>query len=417
VDWGIDHLRLLVYEHVSGGGCADESIPPIVLCEGFAMLRTLISDFKTAGHNVTTALDSRIARLNPPIGADCVVPVSSRETRANLHKIAEQVDAAYIIAPETDGVLRSLVELVDQKGTTSLNCSASAIEKVSNKTFFYNFVKKMGLRTPETMTFSTADDLMEMKKAVRGSYPLIFKPANGVGGCGLSLVRNQDHVAEAVEKIRRETSSTQFVAQDLIAGAAASVSLLSTGREALAISLNRQDVKIKTPEASSSYNGGSVPFDHPLRAEASEVAEKIVESFRNLRGYVGVDFVLTKDDAVAIEVNPRLTTSYVGLRSVAHFNIAQAIVNAVLKRELPTQNHSCGYKCFSKLETPNPSIDALQRTYGMTEVVSPPFPVSKASAVSALIATYDTTSEKAEARCSEAKKRVLNTISGGKYLW
>jgi predicted ATP-grasp superfamily ATP-dependent carboligase len=407
-------LRLLVYEHVSGGGCADEAILSSVLCEGFGMLRTLIADFKAAGHNVTTTLDSRIARLNPPIDADYVVPVSSaRETRANLQKIAEHVDVAYIIAPETDGILRSLVELVDQTGTPSLNCSASAIEKVSNKAVFYDFMRKMGLRTPETMTFSTGDDLTEIKKAVRGSYPLMVKPANGVSGCGLSIVKNEDQISDAVGKIRKETSGTQFLAQELINGTAASVSLLSTGKKTLAVSLNQQSVKVETPEASSSYNGGSVPFDHPRRAEACEVAEKIVESFRDLRGYVGVDFVLSEDEAVAIEVNPRLTTSYVGLRNVARFNIAQAIVNAVLKRELPKHFQNSGYACFSKLETPNPSMDVLQRTYGISEVASPPFPISETNAVSALIAAHGATSEEAMTRCSEAKKRVLNTISGG----
>jgi predicted ATP-grasp superfamily ATP-dependent carboligase len=407
-------LRLLVYEHVSGGGCADEAISPSVLSEGFGMLRTLISDFKAAGHSVTTMLDARIAKLNPPTGADCVAPVfSSRETQASIQKISEQAEAAYVIAPETDGVLRSIVELVDQTGITSLNCSASAIEKVSNKAGFYDFVKEGELRAPETLTFSVADDLREIKKAVRGSYPLIFKPANGVSGCGLSVVRNEDHVVGAVGKIRKETSSRQFVAQELIKGAATSVSLLSTGSEAVAISLNRQDVKIETPDVSSRYNGGSVPFDHPLRVKVFEAAEKIVKSFRGLKGYVGVDFVLTEDEAVAIELNPRLTTSYVGLRSVARFNIAQAIVNAVLKHELPTHIQSCDYGCFSKLETPNPSIDALQRNYEMSEVVSPPFPVSETSVASALIATHGATSKEAEIKCREAKKCVLNTISRG----
>ena len=115
-------MRILVYEHVSGGGFADEAISASVLSEGFGMLRTLAADFKAAGHHVTTMLDARIARLNPPIPADCVVPVfSCQETRANLRKLSEQVDAAYIIAPETDSVLRSLVETVEQSGAASLN--------------------------------------------------------------------------------------------------------------------------------------------------------------------------------------------------------------------------------------------------------------------------------------------------------
>jgi predicted ATP-grasp superfamily ATP-dependent carboligase len=409
-------LRLLIYEHVSGGGFADELIPSSVLSEGFGMLRTLISDFKAAGHSVTTLLDSRIARVKPPIDADCVVSVfSSQEAQVNLEKISESADAAYVIAPETEGVLQSLVEIVEQTGAVSLNCPARVIEKVSDKVGFYEFMRKFGLPLPETKMFSVADDLKEIKKAIRGSlnFPLIFKPSNGVSCCGLSVVRNEEQVAGAVDKIKRESSNKHFLVQELIKGAAASVSLVSTGNDAVPISLNRQDVTIETPEACSGYSGGSVPFANPLRAEAFKVAEKIVKSFPDFRGYLGVDFVLTKDEAVAIEVNPRLTTSYVGLRRVVNFNPAQAIIDAILKRELPTHIQSCGYAYFSKVEMPNPQIYALEKIYRMNEVVSPPFPVSENGAASALLASHGTTLKEATLKFREAKKRVLNTISRG----
>jgi predicted ATP-grasp superfamily ATP-dependent carboligase len=410
-------LKLLVYEHVSGGGFAGEAIPPSVLCEGFGMLRTLTADFKAAGHSVTTTLDSRIAKLNSPVEADCVVPVFfSQEAQANLKKMAEQADAAYVIAPETDGVLRRLVGLVEQTGTVSLNCSARAIEKVSDKAVFYECLRNLGLPLPKTLMFSVTDNLNKIKATLRSSleFPLIFKPSDGVSCDGLSVARNENQAAAAVSKIKRETTSKHFLVQELINGAAASVSLLSTGNHIAPISLNQQDVTLKTPEALSSYSGGAVPFEHPLRAEAFAVAEKIAKSFPSLRGYIGVDFVLTESEAVPIEVNPRLTTSYVGLRRTVSFNPAQAILNAALNRELPTSIQSRGYACFSKVEAPNPTMDGLQKTYGINDVVSPPFPVSQHDATSALIATCGDTLKETATKFREAKKRVLNTIGRGK---
>ena len=137
------------------------------------MLRTLAADFKAAGHNVTTMLDARIARLNPPIPADCVMLVfSCQETQATLRKLSEQVDAAYIIAPETDGVLRSFVETVEQTGAASLNCESVAIEKVSDKVGVYEFMRELGLPVPKTLTFAVTDDLKEIVKGVRGGVGL-----------------------------------------------------------------------------------------------------------------------------------------------------------------------------------------------------------------------------------------------------
>jgi predicted ATP-grasp superfamily ATP-dependent carboligase len=341
---------------------------------------------------------------------------SSREVQAAIRIVSESADAAYVIAPETEGILQSLVESVEQTGVASLNCPVNTIGKVVDKAVLHEALKKLGVPTPETITFSVADDIAEIKRAILGrlNFPLIFKPSNDVSCCGLSVVRNERQVAGAVGKIKRESSSKRFLAQELIKGAAASVSLITTGSEALYISLNRQDLTIGAPDAISSYNGGLVPFDHPLQPRAFAVAEKIVKSFRVLRGYVGVDLVLTEEEAVAIEVNPRLTMSYIGLRRVVNFNPAEAIVNAVLKRRLPTNIQSCGYAFFSKVETPLPSIDALQKTYEVNEVVSPPFPVLENGAACALVSSYGATLKAATARLREAKKRVLSTMSRGK---
>ena len=65
-----------------------------------------------------------------------------------------------------------------------------------------------------------------------------------------------------------------------------------------------------------SYEGGRSPLDHPSAGKAIDAAVRTCDALPGLRGYVGVDVVLTASDAVVIEVNPRLTTAYLGVRSV-----------------------------------------------------------------------------------------------------
>jgi predicted ATP-grasp superfamily ATP-dependent carboligase len=410
-------LKLLVYEHISGGGFANKSLPSSILSEGFGMLRTLISDFKAAGHSVSSVLDSRLSMLNPPIEADCIVPVSSsREAEAAIEKISESVDAAYMIAPESDQVLQTFVENVERTGVTSLNCRGSAIIRVSNKEIFHGAAKRMGLPTPATMVVNAFEDVAKIRQIVSAKlgFPLIFKPADGGACCGLSVVINENQVAGAVRKIIRESSSKSFIVQELVQGVAVSVSLICTGKEVLPISLNKQDVSLTTPRTVSTYNGGMVPLNSPFKGEAFATAEKTVRSFRDLRGYVGVDLVLTKEGPTVIEVNPRLTTSYVGVRKVVRFNPAQAIINSVLERELPANNQSEGYSFFSKVKTPTPAIEALQKTYEMDELVSPPFPVPGSDTAFALILSHRATLKDAEAGFHEAKKRLFSIINRGK---
>ncbi len=406
-------MKLLVYEHVSGGGFAGKPLPSNVLSEGFSMLRTLIADFKAAGHSVSTVLDSRIAALNPPLEADCITPASSfQEAVKAIHGISEHADAAYIVAPESSQVLQSLVASVEKAGVQSLNCLSSAIGNVSDKAVMLQHVKEKGLSTPATVIVSAFDDVAKIRRSICGSlgFPLIVKPVDGVGCAGLSVVSNEQQVADAVTKAISESSSGHFMVQELVRGVAVSVSLLATVSEVLPISLNRQDVSLMPPEATSTYNGGQVPFDSQLKSEASAAAQKVVASFQGLRGYIGVDLVLTEKRPVIIEVNPRLTTSYIGLSKTAGFNPAQSIINAVFENKLPAGNQSRGYAVFSKLSVPKPTTAALQETYRLSEIASPPFPVADDAAACALVLSHGATLKATKAGFHEAKKRLRRII-------
>jgi predicted ATP-grasp superfamily ATP-dependent carboligase len=237
---------------------------------------------------------------------------------------------------------------------------------------------------------------------------------DGVSCGGLSIVKENVQVEQAVAKVKAESAGNRFIIQEFIDGEAVSVSLLSAGGKALAISLNKQNVRVAVPEAVSSYEGGAVPFGHPLRQKAFEAAEKVVGSFSGLHGYVGVDLVLTEDEPFVVDINPRLTTSYVGLSRVAGFNVAEACSDASLRGKLPSKVETNGFVCFSKIETPKPKNSVFQKATQISEVVSPPFPLCDADKACSLVAGKGESIDVAALKLEEAKKRLLNIISRGK---
>jgi predicted ATP-grasp superfamily ATP-dependent carboligase len=109
------------------------------------------------------------------------------------------------------------------------------------------------------------------------------------------------------------------------------VSLLADGRRAVPLVVNEQRVTAGTALV---YRGGSTPFDHPLAAAAAEAATRTCEAIPGLRGYVGVDLILADSGPVVLEVNPRLTTAYVGVRAVLDENVA-ALALAACHGTLP----------------------------------------------------------------------------------
>jgi predicted ATP-grasp superfamily ATP-dependent carboligase len=407
-------LNLLIYEHVSGGGYAKEIISASILSEGYAMLRSLIADFKASGHQVTTLLDSRLTDFNPPLEADETIPISSsKRLNEKLRKLAGVADAVYIIAPESGQVLEKLVENIEASGGTSLNCQIEAIKRLSNKMKTYEALEKRGVKVPKTVLLDIHEKTRNICRLIKKmEYPLIFKPLDGVGCSGLSLVNNEGSIAAAVKKVVHKSLSNFFIIQELIRGTATSVCMFSLGKKAMAVTLNKQFVTLEPPDGESRYSGGAVPFVHRLEKEAFKTAQRAVEIFGGLKGYVGVDMVLTKEEPVVIEINPRLTTSYVGLRKVAAFNPAQAILNAVLRQKLQKNSPRKGYALFQKVEVP-PRPQILAETCKLKGVVSPPFPLKGNQSAYALLTTYSTSPKDAQLALYRAKRRLLTLYREG----
>ena len=123
------------------------------------------------------------------------------------------------------------------------------------------------------------------------------------------------------------------------------MSLLADGERAVALAVNAQWVRASqrphrgsragVPWRPFCYRGGKTPFDHPLAGRAVEAALRTCQAIPGLRGYVGVDMVLTESEAVVIEVNPRLTTAYLGVRAALEENVA-ALALAACAGALPT---------------------------------------------------------------------------------
>jgi predicted ATP-grasp superfamily ATP-dependent carboligase len=406
-------LNLLIFEYVSGGGYANQKLSASILSEGYGMLRSLISDCKAAGHNVTTLLDSRLKAFNPPNEADQIVSVSSsKELSAELTELSGVVDAVYVIAPESSQVLEKLVENIEFSGGTALNCEIDAIKQASNKMTVYETIKKIGLKVPETVLLDIHEKTENIKRLTKElGYPLVFKPLDGVSCGGLSLVKDGDDIAGAVRKLAHESMSKHFIAQKVIRGKAASACVISTGDKAVAVTLNKQFVTLASPDEESGYYGGAVPFDHSLAKEALRAAERAVKAVSGLKGYVGVDMILTEEEPIIMEVNPRLTTSYVGLRRVVNFNPAEAIVDAIIRRKLPKNVQSRGYAFFSKVEVPL-RRQIIAETYKLKDVISPPFPIEGNKSAYALIAAVSTSPKRAESAFQREKKRLLNLYQG-----
>ena len=332
-----------MHEFISGGGWSQGDLPPGLVEEGYAILWALLSDFQIWGAARTiTTLDTRLWSRRSQLPAGEIVAVAPAEYRTGFASILSQCDAALIVAPETGGLLARLSTLVVKAGVPLLGSSPKAVALAGDKAACDRIFREAGLPTPPTRIVRPSSAPLA---AAELGCPLVVKPLDGVGCEGLSLVNSLEQLQPALEAARKTSRRKEILLQSFVTGNHVSVSLLASQKGLLSLSLNAQRIE---PGRPFRYQGGAVPYSHPAAQQALDLAQAAARLLPGLRGYFGVDLVLGQAGGYIIEINPRITTSYVGLRRVLQANLAEWIWNACILDDLPQHIELNGQAVFSK---------------------------------------------------------------------
>lgn len=298
------------------------------------MLRALLHDFRRWGEvRTVAAFDNRFLIGPPwhrePLPADEVVRVAPGDYDRAFSSLVKRCDAVLIVAPESNGILAGLTAQAEAAGVPVLGSSASAVQATGDKWRCHQLVSMARLPTPRTIRTSAEQAPL---LAAEIGYPLMVKPVDGIGSEGVGRVDAPSELRSALQNACAAAQGGDLLIQGFVPGVHASVSLMVAGGVSAPLSLNRQIIQVGPRFR---YLGSSVPLVHRAETPAFALARSAVALVAGLQGYVGVDLVIGEDSCHMIEINPRITTSYVALRQVARINLAKAIWDACRHGKLP----------------------------------------------------------------------------------
>lgn len=304
-------MRILLYEFIHAGGWRPlgwEAPPQSLRREGAAMLAAVAGDL--------AALDNVEAVIASDANTAAIGDVSVGS------ELVGDFDRVLLIAPETRGALETLCRDVELSGGRLLGPSADFVRLTSNKHRTAEYLAAAGLPVPRGMVLPPRAPLPR-----DFVYPAVLKPLDGAGSQDTWLVNAADSACGAI------TLAHNLLPRRLehyCPGMPASVAVLCGPAGTLPLIPCRQRL---SADGRFRYLGGALPIGADHAARATKLAVRAVQALPPARGYLGVDLVLGDDPSgrgdVVIEVNPRLTTSYVGLRAMCHQNLAGAMLDVV----------------------------------------------------------------------------------------
>ena len=216
-----------------------------------------------------------------------------------------------------------------------LNNPPHIFTNISDKAWLAKKLKILKLPHPFTVSF----DSLKTPEDWTGGYPAIIKPRFGAGGMENRLVID----LKDLEMTMNVLDSGQYLLQEYIKGTVTSVSIISTGKQAVAIAVNEQLAGIDTLTGMPfAYCGNITPYMSEYNDWMRETSMNLAKELA-LVGSNGVDFIITDKGPVVLEVNPRFQGSIDTVERSTGLNIFR-LHHESFQGKLPVCGDS---QCFS----------------------------------------------------------------------
>mgnify|MGYP001129106915 CR=1 FL=1 len=337
-----DRPKIFFAEFLCGGGtsrAASDEVAPSMAAEALAMWQVLVEDLGEFC-DVVTPVDPqwRFPSVRSDRGVTKVEVSPSVMPWQQWIEIARDCQAAILVVPETKGLLAQGIGMLRAAGVEVLAPGPETLRLAADKSLTARFLARAGIAHPAT--FEKLDN--RCRERLQGHDHFVLKPRDG---CGSTNIR----VVDSLEQAERLMQPGDLL-QAFCPGRGASILTIASPNRQVATHHTRATLPAvwqnihSSPRAETDhdgeasanndgvfrYTGGSGPLDVECQRRVEALTARVLQALPgNVAGFVGIDVILG-DDAnhdVVIEINPRLTTSYVGMRRMVKENLTRRLFN------------------------------------------------------------------------------------------
>jgi predicted ATP-grasp superfamily ATP-dependent carboligase len=374
-------VQLAVLEFLCGGGLTGTSSETSshhelrsLYQEGLGMLRCLLEDLALCGHRVTTVIDSQAVAANELEFLRSIAqvilldpsPLAEQEYQAQWLNAARDSDRVLVIAPEIGGELERITQMMQREGVPLWGAMGTFLEHGADKLAMAASLPPVADH-PKTWAVSDWVALLHENQQLLESAAdngWVYKDRWGAGCSEMKWFPSAYALRDWLASTRASFSSgtvgghagvdrwgdrwgDRWIVQPWRAGMPASLSLIADGESPPRL-VGCMGQRIERDEAVR-YAGGFGPLQEDSFESLQSWAREVIAPYEGVRGWMGLDIIMgsSREDhdfrnrsrasghfadgfrASApwslIEINPRLTTSYVGWREIYGPSLAEGV--------------------------------------------------------------------------------------------
>jgi len=307
-------MRLLVFEFITGGGLVNEPLPDSLAQEGNMMRAALLQDLESI-KDVSLIVLNDLRISEPEINSGILLHIEPGiNLQSYLSDIKESYDVVWLIAPETECILLNWNDFFIQQNKPMCLSASDALALCQNKLQTVEHLQRANISCVPSQSYDSF--------VARESGEWVLKPMDSVACEQVYLLRKKQDWIECLKQLSKVST---YLLQPYIDGRAMSLSALFYAGEATLICCNQQNLSLIQNQFQLTECIVNVQQDR--RGEYQALCSEIAAAIPGLWGYIGIDFIETEmGEMFILEINPRLTTSYVGIRAATGLNVAEHVL-------------------------------------------------------------------------------------------
>ncbi len=246
-----------------------------------------------------------------------IAQIDKSDFSFTINNAKTKIDFAYITihgTPGEDGILQGYFDMLNIPYST---CNVNASALTFNKWICNNYLKNFGINVAKSILLTKGDEVNSKKIVQELGLPIFIKPNAGGSSFGVTKVKSEEQVEEAVLNAWKE--SDQAILEEFIEGTEFTCGLVKVSQKELIFPVTEVVPKNEFFDFEAKYTPGVTDEITPAR-----LPDKLFKKCQRLSsqvydlcfcaGIVRVDWILKEDEFYFLEANtvPGMTdTSFI----------------------------------------------------------------------------------------------------------
>jgi len=285
--------KILIYEYITGGGLINEDLTSNLMHEAKLMTNSLYRDCLRS-KNISFKYFQDY-RLNSIQKSNSVI-VRDKKQIYDV-RFLKKFDWILPILPENDSILYNYISFLEDNNCKKISSDKKTILLLSDKLRFYKFCIKNNI--PTIPTYNS----ISYKKLKRiGNY--IIKDRFGAGCSYIKICNDINNI--------NPKNFTKKVIQPYFNGDDYSISVFFTKNNFKFLTINKQYI-VEKDSRLLKLEKILVNVNPISLTKISCMLSKLKKLLPGFIGYAGIDIIIKNSNIYIVEINPRFTTSFIGL--------------------------------------------------------------------------------------------------------